>query len=107
MVGRTYQQTSKSYSPEAKNKSAKNTSSAPKDISQIVRFLTNTFNAAVHRLNVDRPARTKKGANTAYQLQTEFAYLLNEVMQGPQGLLQKHIADCNNFIDEVLQMNTK
>jgi len=72
-----------------------------KDISQIVRYLTNTFNMAISSL--DRAARTKTGPNKAYLLQTEFAYLLNEVMQGPRSVLQKHIAICNEFIDEVIQ----
>lgn len=83
---------------------AQRSAPAVKDISQIVRYLTSTFNSALSELSLDRAARTKKGANKAYELQTEFAYLLNEVMQGPRSLLQKHITDCNEFIDTVLQM---
>lgn len=76
--------------------------SAPeKDINQIVRYLTNTFNTVISGL--DRPQRVKGIANEAYELQTEFAYRLNEVMQGPRSLLQKNIAECNEYIDQVMQ----
>lgn len=72
-----------------------------KDIGQIVRYLTATFNQATSRL--ERAARTKAGANQAYRLQTEFAYLLNEVMQGPRCVLQRNITLCNDFIDQTVQ----
>lgn len=75
--------------------------SVSKDINQIVRYLTTTFNVATSGL--ERPIRTKQGPNRAYELQTEFAYRLNEVIQGPPSLLQKHITDCNDFIDDVIQ----
>jgi hypothetical protein len=82
-----------------------NEKEAPKerDISQIVRYLTATLNQAVSKL--ERPFRnTKTGQkNEAYIIQTEFAYLLNDVMQGPRCMVQKHIADCNEFIDQVVQ----
>lgn len=73
-----------------------------KDIGQIIRFLTNMFNQATSSL--ERPARnTKTGAvNEAYILQTEFAYILNELTQGPKCMQQKYIADCNEFIDQVI-----
>ena len=73
-----------------------------KDISQIVRYLTSTMNQALS--GQDRAARhPKTGPNHAYIIQTEFAYLLNDVMQGPRCMLQKYIADCNDFIDQVVQ----
>lgn len=73
-----------------------------KDINQIVRYLTTTFNNVTSKL--DRPFRgTKSGANMAYIIQTEFAYLLNELIQGPRCLLQKNIAVCNDFIDQIVQ----
>lgn len=72
-----------------------------KDINQIVRYLTNTFNAVTAGL--ERPARVKLIPNRTYELQSEFAYRLNEVMQGPRSLLQRNIADCNEFIDQVMQ----
>lgn len=73
-----------------------------KDIGQIVRFLVGTFNNATSRL--ERPHRSKEhGANITYQLQTEFAYLLNEVVQGPRCVVQKNISACNEFIDQVVQ----
>lgn len=73
-----------------------------KDVSQIVRYLTTTLNQAMS--GMERPFRGKKaGPNEAYIIQTEFAFLLNDVMQGPRCMLQKHIADCNEFIDQVVQ----
>lgn len=70
-----------------------------RDIDSIVRYLTTTFNNATSKL--ERPFRsTKSGeSNLAYRLQTEFAYRLNEVVMGPRGVLQKNIAECNEFID--------
>ena len=73
-----------------------------KDLGQIVRYLSSTFNQATSR--IDRAYRGKTGGpNRAYVLQTEFAYLLNEVMQGPRCVLQRSIAECNDFIDQVVQ----
>ncbi len=77
-----------------------------KDIGQIVRYLTAAFNQTTSRL--DRPFRGKTtGPNRLYILQTEFAYLLNEVVQGPRCILQKNIAACNDFIDQTNQMLTE
>lgn len=73
-----------------------------KDVGQIVRYLTSTFNQATAKL--ERPYRGKTtGPNRMYQLQVEFAYLLNEVTQGPRCILQKNITECNEFIDQVVQ----
>lgn len=72
-----------------------------KDVNQIVRYLTTTFNNATSKL--DRPFRTKtNGPNILYKLQIEFAYRLNEVLVGPRCLLQTNITKCNDFIDEVI-----
>ena len=77
-----------------------------KDVDQVVRYLTSTFNKAKSKL--ERAARGKEtGPNRAYVLETEFAYLLNEVIQGPRSVLQKNIAECNDFIDKVIvEVNT-
>lgn len=73
-----------------------------KDIGQIVRYLSNTFNRVT--ADMERPARSKtEGPNQTYRLQTEFAYLLNEVVQGPKCLLQKNVTACNEFIDTLIQ----
>lgn len=73
-----------------------------KDIGQIIRYLTSTFNQATAHL--DRPARSNTdGPNEAYRKQTEFAYLLNEVVQGPRCMLQKNITACNEYIDATIQ----
>jgi hypothetical protein len=73
-----------------------------KDVGQIVRYLSSAFNQATARM--ERPFRSKNGgANRLYLMQTEFAYRLNEVVQGPRCMMQKHIADCNAFIDQTIQ----
>lgn len=72
-----------------------------RDVEQIVRYLTSTFDKA--KASFGKAARVKEtGPNRAYILETEFAYLLNEVMVGPPCLLQKNIAECNEFIDQVI-----
>lgn len=73
-----------------------------KDVGQIIRYLTGTFNQALAPL--ERAARTKeKGSNRAYILTRDFAYLLNEVAQGPRCVLQRNITMCNEFIDQTVQ----
>lgn len=78
-----------------------------RDVDSIVRYLTTTFNTATSKM--EKPFRNSKTgeSNQAYKFQTEFAFRLNEVMQGPRGVLQKNIAECNGFIDEVMQEANK
>lgn len=72
-----------------------------KDINAIVHHLSSVFNNNLSKL--PRAFRSRSGeANEAYILETEFAYLLNELMQGPRALQQKNIAEINNFIDRVV-----
>lgn len=73
-----------------------------KDVGQIVRYLTHTFNQATAKM--ERPWRNQKTGemNALYIMQTEFAYLLNEIAQSPRCLMQKAIAECNNFIDQAI-----
>lgn len=74
-----------------------------KDIDGIVRYLTMTFNRVIAPLG--KPNRDKHdGPNLAYSMQTEFAYRLNEVMQGPRGVLQDNIVKCNEYIDEAMSI---
>lgn len=73
-----------------------------KDVGQIVRYLSTTFNRVT--ADMERPFRPATGGpNATYKLQTEFAYLLNEVVQGPRCMLQKNVALCNDFIDDLIQ----
>lgn len=73
-----------------------------KDVEQVVRYLTSAFNKAT--ISCDRAFRTKTlGPNKAYILETEFAYHLKEVIQGPRCMLQRNITECNEFIDAVVQ----
>lgn len=70
-----------------------------RDIAQVVRYLTKTFNTATAKL--ERASRVGKPptSNTAYIMQSEFACLLNELMQAPPCVQPKWIADCNEYID--------
>jgi hypothetical protein len=72
-----------------------------KDVEQVVRYLTTTFNKA--RAPLARAHRdTHSGVNDTYVMETEFAYRLNEVMKGPRSTLQNNIALCNDFINETI-----
>lgn len=72
-----------------------------KDVGQIIRYLTNTFNQATK--GQEAAARAKNnGTNRQYKWETEFAYLINELTLGPRCVLQKNITECNNFIDSVV-----
>lgn len=72
-----------------------------KDVGQIIRYLTNTFNQATKGQEAAFRS-SAKGANRQYKWETEFAYLLNELTLGPRSVLQKNISECNNFIDSVV-----
>ena len=73
-----------------------------KDIGQIIRYLTHTFNVATSSL--DRPWRNSKTgeATTLYTFQREFAYRLHEVTMAPRCLTQKAISECNEYIDFII-----
>ena len=71
-----------------------------KDVTQIINYLSRQFNHLT--ADYERAQRTKEGvANALYRMQTEFAYLLNEIAQGPQCMLQKYITLCNDYLDEL------
>lgn len=72
-----------------------------KDVGQIIRYLTSTFNQATR--GQESASRTDaKGPNRQYLWEREFAYRINELTMGPRCVLQKNITECNNFIDEVV-----
>lgn len=73
-----------------------------RDHSGVVRYLVNTFDQVTQ--NVPRAKRDASGPNNLYRWQTEFAYLLHEVVMGPPAVMQKNIAACNAFIDRVMWM---
>jgi len=76
-----------------------------KDVSQVVRYLTNTFKTVTAGL--EPASRTKDGANKTYRLQSDFAYLINEITQGPSCMVQKYITDCNEFLDGIIKQNNQ
>lgn len=72
-----------------------------RDVGQIVRYLVSTYQKAVH--GQDRAVRTQRaGPNQAYLWEREFAYRLNEIVQGPKCMIQPNIMACNEFIDTVI-----
>jgi hypothetical protein len=75
-----------------------------KDVNQIIRYLSTTFNR-VTASKLERAVRDNKTGTTneAYIIQTEFAYLLNEVVMGPRCTMQKSIVACNEFLDMLVQ----
>lgn len=72
-----------------------------KNSEQIVAHLTRIFNRVVSQL--ERPNRPTNGpANVTYKLQTEFAYIINEIMMQPQAAIQPWIAKANECIDDAM-----
>lgn len=78
------------------------TPAQPRNINQIVKYLTNTFNTVTSKLDKAVWHQTT-GPNEAYILQSEFAYLLNEVMMCAPCMIQKNIGACNDYIDRLIQ----
>lgn len=71
-----------------------------KDVAQIINYLSRQFNHLT--ADYERAQRSKEGvANSLYRMQTEFAYLLNEIAQGPQCMLQKYITMSNDYLDDL------
>lgn len=76
-----------------------------RDITQVVRYLTNTFkNVTSTWPNAERNGKTK---NATYIAQCDFAWLINEIMQGPTCMAQKYISDCNELLDSIVTKNNK
>lgn len=72
-----------------------------RDIEQVIRYLTKMFENVTQ--NMERPKRDNSGANKLYRLQSEFAYLINEMTMCPPCLQQIPIAAANELIDSILQ----
>lgn len=73
-----------------------------KDIERVIAYLTHTYNKATAPL--ERAFRGKNiGPNMAYLMDTEMAYLINEIQRGPRSMVQTAIANCNEFLDQVIQ----
>lgn len=76
---------------------------AERDLSSVINHLKRLFSTATNTM--DKAARDRKTGvtNIAYKLETEFAYALNELMQGPPCVAQRYIAICNDIIDDAMQ----
>ena len=73
------------------------------ELRRIEKFLWVSYQRAQQKLNLPRPARDSNNqTNESYRMDVEFAYLLNEVTQGPQVMLQTSIGMCNQYIDDIL-----
>lgn len=72
-----------------------------REIDQAVRQLITAFNKATAGL--ERPFRGKNsGPNATYIIQTEFAYLIDDLQRGPWCMFPQAVQKCNAFIDEVI-----
>lgn len=80
-------------------------STQTRDLSQVIKYLTSTFNTITFKL--DKPGWTSTGPNETYILQTEFAYLIHEITMGAPCMIQKNIGACNDYIDDLVQKLNK
>lgn len=73
------------------------------DISRVGDFLSRRFREATD--NLPRAANTPMGLNTAYKLQQEFCYRLDEIQRGPIYLAPKLIQQLNGWIGKLAAGN--
>lgn len=70
------------------------------DSDRVVRHLNRNFADAISGLG--KAAKDKNGnPNKLYQLQVEFAYMIDEIQRGPVYLMPKVIADANELITKI------
>ncbi len=80
---------------------AEKPSQQTRDLSQVIKYLTTTFNNLTSKL--EKPGWTNIGPNQTYVFQSEFAYLIHEITMGAPCMIQKNIGACNDYIDYVVQ----
>lgn len=76
--------------------------SRPIDTAHVCQHLTWLFNNATANMGRE----TSKGT-PLYKLQVEFAYFLDEIQRGATYIIPKVIADCNQFISDIITANKK
>lgn len=74
--------------------------SRPIDAAHVCQHLTWLFNNATSGMGRDAVKGTK-----LYTYQVDFAYFLNEIQRGATYIIPKVIADCNDFINGIMEAN--
>lgn len=69
----------------------------------VVRFLNGAFAKATAGMPkaVAPNKKTGAAASRLYELQVEFAYLINEIQRGPNYFAPKVISEANEFLDAI------
>ena len=67
------------------------------DTTQVTRYLAKVFANATEHLG-----RTAVKGSELYDLQVEFSYYIDDITRGPVYHVSKVIADCNQFIDDIV-----
>lgn len=70
------------------------------DTNQVVRYLSKVFSIATENLGRDAPRGSE-----LHNLQVEFSYFIDEITRGYTYQVSKVIADCNEFIDNIVDKN--
>ncbi|KKL11757.1 hypothetical protein LCGC14_2542550, partial [marine sediment metagenome] len=70
---------------------------------QVIRYLNHAFISATQGIGkATRTVVKKKVVTTlSYDLQVKFAYMINDIGNGPKYLIPKVIAEANEFIREI------
>ena len=74
----------------------------PIDTNHVCQHLTWLFNNAISGMGRD----AVKGTDL-YNYQVEFSHLINEIQRGPTYIVPKVIANCNEFINKIIETNQK
>lgn len=74
--------------------------SRPIDTAHVCQHLTWLFNNATNSMGRDAVKGTR-----LYTYQVDFAHYLNEIQRGATYIVPKVIADCNDFINGIIEAN--
>ncbi len=82
----------------------KETQPTPDTSTGVIHYLTRKFDSKVSQWEAPRSRTTQSGGfekNASYTAQTEFMYLINEVMMGPPCMVQRNVTTCEDFINSL------
>lgn len=82
---------------------AENQSPSEQMIEKSVRYLQNQFSKVTAGMGKAVRATKTQPATELYQLQVDFAYLIDEIQRGPRYFAPKVISECNEFLDNIIQ----
>lgn len=70
---------------------------------QVIRYLNHAFASATQGIGKATRTMVKRKVVTTllYDLQVKFAYMINDIGNGPKYLIPKVIAEANEFIREI------